>query len=242
MMCYFLYWLIQFPFMFVSPQKIRWLFVAKGILVPIAWLAMLIWAFVKVPSHGSLFHQSAAVSGSKLSWAWLSALNSALGIYSTLAVNIPDFTVCIRLHSSNFITYSYLCFPGRGMRRTNDSEPALFLKQLFHLIHVRQYIQIFIIPIAFTFVGFIGIAVTSAGASLYNGIFWDPLRLIDNWDNRAAAFFASFSFFLATLGTNISANSLCAGNDMTALCPRVRRVMFFSAMLTLLTSFAVDKY
>lgn len=94
MMCYFLYWLIQFPFMFVSPQKIRWLFVAKGIIVPIAWIAILIWAFVKVPSHGTLFHQSADVSGTTLSWAWLSALNSALGIYSTLAVNIPDFTVC----------------------------------------------------------------------------------------------------------------------------------------------------
>ncbi|KLO16652.1 cytosine-purine permease, partial [Schizopora paradoxa] len=183
MLCYFLYWLIQFPFMFVSPQKIRYLFVAKGILVPIAWLAMLIWAFVKVPSHGSLFHQSANVSGSKLSWAWLSALNSALGIYSTLAVNIPDFT--------------------------------RYAKNERH-----QYIQLFIIPIAFTFVGFLGIAVTSAGVVLYNGIFWDPLRLVDNWDNRAAAFFASFSFFLATLGTNISANSLCAGNDMTALCPR----------------------
>lgn len=97
MLCYLLYWLIQFPFMFVSPQKIRWLFVAKGIIVPIAWLAMLIWSFVRVPasSPGGLFTQSANVSGSQLSWAWLSALNSALGIYSTLAVNIPDFTVCI---------------------------------------------------------------------------------------------------------------------------------------------------
>lgn len=28
-MCYFLYWLIQFPFMLISPQKIRWLFVVK---------------------------------------------------------------------------------------------------------------------------------------------------------------------------------------------------------------------
>lgn len=96
MLCYILYWLIQFPFMLVSPQKIRWLFVAKGILVPIAWLAMLIWAFVKVPPHasGSLLTQTANVSGSALSWSWLHALNSALGIYSTLAVNIPDFTAC----------------------------------------------------------------------------------------------------------------------------------------------------
>jgi len=46
------------------------------------------------------------------------------------------------------------------------------------------------------------------------------LRLINKWDNRPAAFFASFSFVLTTLGTNISANSLSAGNDMAALWPR----------------------
>ena len=88
-------------------------------------------------------------------------------------------------------------------------------------IPCRQYIQLIIIPICFTFFGFIGIAVTSASSLLYNGIFWDPLRLIDNWDNRAAAFFASFAFCLATIGTNIAANSLSAGNDLTALFPRV---------------------
>ena len=50
----------------------------------------------------------------------------------------------------------------------------------------------------------------------------DPLRLIDNWDNRPAAFFASLAFALATICTNISANSLSAANDFTALLPRVR--------------------
>ena len=95
MMCYFLYWLIQVPFMFISPQKIRWLFVVKVFVVPPAWLAMLIWAFVKVPSSEGLFQQHSSLSGSALSYAWLSALNSALGIYSTLAVNIPDFTVSL---------------------------------------------------------------------------------------------------------------------------------------------------
>ena len=79
-----------------------------------------------------------------------------------------------------------------------------------------------------------GIAVTSAGITLYGDVFWDPLRLIDNWDNRAAAFFASFSFVLATLGTNISANSLSAANDMTVLFPRyinIRRGQVICAIL-----------
>lgn len=65
-----------------------------------------------------------------------------------------------------------------------------------------------------------GIVVTSAGQELYGSTLWDPLQLIDRWDNRAAAFFVSFSFLLATLGTNVAANSLSAANDMTVLFPR----------------------
>ena len=79
--------------MLISPQKIRWLFLVKALVVPAAWLAMLIWAFVKVPSSQGCFAQHTALEGSALSWAWLNALNSALGLYATLSVNIPDFTV-----------------------------------------------------------------------------------------------------------------------------------------------------
>ena len=92
MICYIIYWLIQFPFMFVSPQKIRYLFMAKGTLVPISWLAMLIWALVKDPSNGSLLSQKTNVDGISLSWAWIIALNNALGGFLTLTVNISDFT------------------------------------------------------------------------------------------------------------------------------------------------------
>jgi len=96
MMCYFIYWVIQFPFMLISPQRIRWLFLAKAIIVPPSWLALLIWAFVKVPSSKGLFTQHATATGSDFSWAYLTALNASLGFYATLAVNIPDFTVGVR--------------------------------------------------------------------------------------------------------------------------------------------------
>ncbi|KAF9561582.1 cytosine-purine permease [Agrocybe pediades] len=197
MMCYFIYWAIQLPLMLVSPQNIRHLFALKGVIVPIAWLSILIWSFVKVPASASLDPGHSLLSGSTFSWAWLSALNSALGIYATLAVNIPDFT------------------------RYAKNERA-------------QFVQLAVIPVAFTLVGFIGIAVTSAGSVLYGEVLWDPLRLIDKWDNRAAAFFASFSFILATLGTNISANSLSAANDMMVLFPQyinIRRGQVICAII-----------
>ena len=79
--------------MFISPQKIRWLFLAKAVIVPPTWLALLIWAFVKVPPNSGLLARKAELSGSELFWAWFGALNSVLGTYATLGVNIPDFTV-----------------------------------------------------------------------------------------------------------------------------------------------------
>ncbi|KAG6859781.1 hypothetical protein C0995_004155 [Termitomyces sp. Mi166 len=97
MMCYFLYWLIQFPLILVPPQKIRHFFTFKSIIVPCAWFAMLVWAMVRVPSSKSLAPNKGpltqtTLSGSTLAWAWLNALNSSLGLYSTLSINIPDFT------------------------------------------------------------------------------------------------------------------------------------------------------
>jgi NCS1 family nucleobase:cation symporter-1 len=91
MMCYFLFWLLQLPFLLISPQGLRWLFMAKALIVPPTFLAMMIWAFATT-GGGEILHQRGALSGSALAWAWLGALNSTLGNFSTLAVNIPDFT------------------------------------------------------------------------------------------------------------------------------------------------------
>jgi nucleobase:cation symporter-1, NCS1 family len=121
----------------------------------------------------------------------------------------------------------------RTKERTQTSAPTIMTQKALKSLH-SQYIQIIIIPIAITLAAFTGIAVTSAGITLYGEILWDPLKLIDKWDNRAAAFFTAFSFALSTLGTNISANSLSVGNDMTALCPRyinIRRGQVICAFL-----------
>lgn len=84
-----------------------------------------------------------------------------------------------------------------------------------------QMIYVPILPAVFTFIAFIGIAVSSAGQAKYGGdIPWDPNVLITHWDNRACRFFGAFSFALAALGSNISANSLSAANDFAALAPR----------------------
>ncbi|KAJ7584870.1 cytosine-purine permease [Mycena floridula] len=199
LMTYFLFWIIQFPFMLVSPQRIRYLFTFKSILVPIAWFGLLIWAFVKAPNALSRSNQDYVMSrGSGDSkWAFLGAINTSLGGWLTLCTNIADFT--------------------RYAKSEQD-----------------QYVQFIVMPAALTLIGFIGIVVTSAGNVLYGRVIWDPLQLIDQWESRPTVFFMAFSFALASLGTNIGANSLSAANDMVSLCPRyinIRRGQVICALI-----------
>ncbi|PKX96147.1 NCS1 allantoate transporter [Aspergillus novofumigatus IBT 16806] len=199
MVGYLIFFIVQFPFLCIHPNKVRWLFVAKSIIVPIAWLAILVWAFV-AEGGGAIFDQKPTVSGSKYSWLFLANMTSVLGNYATLSVNQSDFS-----------RYS----------RVSPKWQLLYIPML---------------PIVFTFISFIGIAASSAGQSRYGGdIPWDPIVLISHWTSRACRFFAAFSFALASLGVNISANSISAANDLTALAPQyinLRRGQIICAVLS----------
>ncbi|CAF1485440.1 unnamed protein product, partial [Didymodactylos carnosus] len=72
------------------------------------------------------------------------------------------------------------------------------------------------------------------GASYNEGIIWDPTILIGHFESRVAKFFAAFAFALATLGTNISANTISAANDLSAMFPKIfniRRGSFVASLL-----------
>lgn len=86
MIAYLIFWVVQMPFLWIHPNQVRWLFVAKSVLVPVAWIAILVWAFV-AEDGGALFEQKATVSGSSYSWLFLGSMTSVLGNYATLSVN-----------------------------------------------------------------------------------------------------------------------------------------------------------
>jgi len=74
----------------VTPARLRYVFAAKSIIGPIAGFAMLGWYVRK--SGGALYQGSSTVHGAPLVFVWLSSMNSSAGSYSTLSVNIADFT------------------------------------------------------------------------------------------------------------------------------------------------------
>lgn len=192
-----IFWVVQIPFLVMHPNRLRWLFLAKSIIVPGAWIAILVWALVS--TRGSdMFAQQPTVSGSSYSWAFLASMNSVIGNYATLSVNQSDFS-------------------------------------RYSKVSVKwQCIYVPLLPAFFTFISFIGIASASAGKVHYGVVEWDPMALISHWSNRPARFFAAASFALAALGVNISANSLSAANDFTALFPKyinIRRGQLLCAVL-----------
>ncbi|ORX43457.1 NCS1 nucleoside transporter family [Hesseltinella vesiculosa] len=80
--------------------------------------------------------------------------------------------------------------------------------------------QLITMPLGFFLTSFIGIVVTGASVHLYGEALWNPIDILDRMENRAAVFFLAFAFAFATLGTNLCANSIPVGADMSAVWPR----------------------
>lgn len=133
---------------------------------------------------------------------------SAIANFATLIVNDPDFA--------------------RFARRPRDA----------------LWAQLITIPVGFAITSFIGIIVSSSSTAIYAGEepIWSPLDLLKKFlhdDNvsgatRFGVFVIGAAFVLAQLGTNIAANSVSAGTDLTALLPRylnIRRGSYICALV-----------
>lgn len=106
--------------------------------------------------------------------------------------------------------------------RQNDPDFARFARKPKDAL----WSQLFAIPCGFAITSFIGIIVSSSSTVIFGQAIWNPLELLQSFldegtsKNRAGVFFIAMAFALAQLGTNIAANSVSAGTDMTALLPR----------------------
>lgn len=88
-----------------------------------------------------------------------------------------------------------------------------------------QFVQLPFLPIIFTVCGVLGIVTTSCTKVFTGTYIWNPLEIIELWldygaGGRCAAFFAALAWYIAQVGTNITANSISAANDLTVLFPK----------------------
>ncbi|KAL2855838.1 permease for cytosine/purines, uracil, thiamine, allantoin-domain-containing protein [Aspergillus pseudoustus] len=200
---FFIFWLLSLPALWFPVHQLRHLFTAKSIYSPIAAIAFFAWSISRANGLGPIVHQSHTVHGSTLAWAVIKALMSCMGNFAALIMNDPDFS--------------------RFARKPEDA----------------LWAQLFTIPIGFGITSFIGIIASSSSAVIFGGdAIWNPLDLLGRFLEGASSaerfgiFVIALGFAVAQLGTNISANSVSAGTDMTALLPRyinIRRGSYICA-------------
>lgn len=207
-LCIFLFWLFSLPFLWFPPHQIRHLFTFKAYISPVAGILFLVWTIVKSDGIGNVVHKPSSLEGSALAWAFVESTMNALANFATLITNAPDFS------------------------RFNKT-PSFSMKYIVYTVSI---------PVCFSLTALIGILVCSAADTLYGENYWNPLdvlgRFLDNYTsgNRAGVFFLGLAFAIAQLGTNISANSISFGTDVTALLSKylnIRRGSYICAALAL---------
>ncbi|KAG5986512.1 hypothetical protein E4U52_000185 [Claviceps spartinae] len=203
---FFIFWLCSLPAIWFPVQKIRHLFTIKAYFVPSAGIAFLIWALVRAGGAGPIIRKSNSVHGSDLAWQMVKGIMASIANFATLIINDCDFT--------------------RFARKPKDA----------------IWSQALAIPFGFAFTSIIGIFVSSSSSVIYNEPIWNPLDVLGHFIDdggsaqRFGVFVIALAFALAQLGTNISANSISAGTDMTALFPRfinIRRGGYICAAIGL---------
>jgi len=92
-MCsYVIFHAVQFPFLWVPPQKLKYLFRVKVVLLPPVVIGTAIYLAVKAHGGNEFFYEPARLQGSARAWQWLSGMTSVTGGCSTLALNISDWS------------------------------------------------------------------------------------------------------------------------------------------------------
>lgn len=76
MISYCVIWLIQFPLLMIPPHKMKWLFMAKLVMMTATVVGMVIWICTRAGGSGEIWKQEPTVSGPQKSWLIMWSINS----------------------------------------------------------------------------------------------------------------------------------------------------------------------
>ncbi|ORY01751.1 NCS1 nucleoside transporter [Clohesyomyces aquaticus] len=191
LLCFFLVWMMEFPFCLVHPRRIHYLFTVKGLVMPFATFGLFGWCMAHGTGLATMNQQNSAgrkaAAATTTGWAIMNGINVVMGTLSPMLVKQPDLA--------------------RYCKKPRDA----------------GWLQ---------------------GASVfgeYGKAYWNMWDLNEaildhNWTPTArfGIFLVSFSYLFSTFGTNLGANSIPFGADMTGLFPKyltIRRGQVICAVL-----------
>ncbi|KAI5247876.1 hypothetical protein E4T43_01696 [Aureobasidium subglaciale] len=130
------------------------------------------------------------------------------------------FGICVNAAISGNATFAVNIM---DISRHSKSDKAAWVTQLFAL------------PVFVTLTELLGCTMAVASSVLYGQVEWNPLVVINHFENRPAKFFAGALFVFFNIMTNITGNSIPLANDLTGLFPKyinIRRGQFICAVVS----------
>ncbi|KAH8881722.1 allantoin [Thozetella sp. PMI_491] len=192
MLSFFLFWLVHFPFCAFRPYQLRGFFWFKGIVMCVSCFGLFIFCMANTKANvGAVY--TGTVTADK-AWFIMQSINAGMGNTASLITNQPDIA-----------------------RWSKTKTGAMWSQVISN-------------PIAVTLSASLGILSTAAinntwglEVPLWNP--WDLLSAILDryWTSgaRAGIFFCAFCWMISILGTNIAANMIPFGSDVTLLMPKI---------------------
>ncbi|KAM0269866.1 hypothetical protein ACHAQH_009617 [Verticillium albo-atrum] len=193
LLAFFIVWLLEFPFMWIHPRHIHYIFTVKGITMPIAAFALFGWCMANGRGLNGMdsYSRNAAVAGTPLGWSIMNGINVIFGSLSPMLVNQPDLS--------------------RYCRKPRDAGPIQGVS-----VFVSSVVVFFLGLAATT-------SMQGVYGEAYWNIWDLLGAILDhNWTPgaRAGVFFVALAFLLGVFATNFGANSIPFGADMTGLFPK----------------------
>ncbi|KAK8117629.1 permease for cytosine/purines- uracil- thiamine- allantoin-domain-containing protein [Apiospora kogelbergensis] len=212
LLAFFVYWLVQFPVMFLHPTLLRHLFVVKAVYTTVALFGVLGWAVhANGGSIGSFsYDKQVVLSGGALVWPMIQAINSVMGALCPILINQPD----VARYAASFSQATW-----------SQSTGILMSKLIVMFVSCAT---------TSATTGILGKSYWNVW-DLYDALlteFWSP-------GARAGIFFAALGMVLATIATNAGSNSLPVGADGSGLLPRYLTIVRGQVLCALLAPLCV---
>jgi len=183
--CFIAFWSLTIYIAWRGIESVRFIFNIKAPLLIALALALLAWAYFRADGFGPMLSQPSRFETNAAFWAFFfPALTANVGLWATLALNIPDFS------------------------RYARSQRAQLTGQSIGL------------PLAMVAYSTVGVLVTSATILIFGEAVWDPVELVARFTHPAAQLLGLSALILATLATNLAANTVGPANDFANLWPR----------------------
>lgn len=206
---FIVYFLIQFPFLFLNPKRLRYLVYVGGGGGFLVQLVMVSWACSTMGSDGFgsvLNGDGSTLKGSQLAWMVIFSINATISSMTSGTVSTCDYTRFASSPASGTYAQMFGFFPG-------------WLSNVWGVLTIaatqkRYGAELWSVPTLL-------IAMQDA-----NG----------DSKTRAGVFFAAFVFGISQIALNIVGNSFSGGTDMASLVPKyinIRRGQVLTALLGL---------